>query len=79
MDTLIKWINSVMGIELNENTFYDEIKDGGLLCDLINELIGSDVVEANHSSIKACVYDNFNNLLKTLKKIGKICFPWLLW
>jgi len=66
-----QWVESVLGVKFPANQAYEDVlKDGQVLCKLINKLKPNSVAKINESGGQFKFMENINNLQKALKEYG---------
>ncbi|KAL7717496.1 hypothetical protein QTN25_005302 [Entamoeba marina] len=70
LSTLVDWINSTTKRNMSNTTFYEDIKTGVILCEHLNNLLESPILDINQSTITTCVFENIASFLRLLTYIG---------
>lgn len=70
----LEWVSSVTGLPLNTSgdpdNFFEVLKDGQVLCQLVNTLIPGSVKKVNTSTMAFKCMENINNFLAVAVSIG---------
>ncbi|XP_025414883.1 myophilin [Sipha flava] len=70
----LEWVSSVTGLQLNTSgdpdNFFEVLKDGQVLCQLVNTLIPGSVKKVNTSTMAFKCMENINNFLAVAINIG---------
>ncbi|KAG8225560.1 hypothetical protein J437_LFUL002077 [Ladona fulva] len=70
----LEWIKIVTGEDINvsgdEDNFYQTLKDGALLCRLVNKMQPGSVKKINGGSLAFKLMENINAFLESAKKMG---------
>lgn len=65
-----EWVEAVIGRSLGGEPFEDAIRDGQVLCELMNKLKPGSVAKVNSSGGQFKMMENINNFQKALKEYG---------
>ncbi|KAJ1889705.1 Protein kinase of the Mitotic Exit Network, partial [Kickxella alabastrina] len=69
-DTAIKFIEAVLGLQLEASTLKDSLRDGVVLCRLINTLRPGAIKRINTRSLPFTQMENIGNFLSAAQKLG---------
>ncbi|KAJ2043546.1 Protein kinase of the Mitotic Exit Network, partial [Coemansia sp. S2] len=69
-DTAIKFIDAVLGLQLDASTLRDSLRDGVVLCHLINKLRPGAIKSINTRSLPFTQMENISNFLAAARKLG---------
>ncbi|OXA50309.1 myophilin [Folsomia candida] len=71
---VLEWIAEIINKPLNTNgemdNFYDVLKDGTILCELVNEIKAGSVKKINTSTMAFKCMENINNFLASATTLG---------
>jgi len=71
---VLEWISEIINKPLNTNgemdNFYDVLKDGTILCELVNEIKAGSVKKINTSTMAFKCMENINNFLAVATTLG---------
>ncbi|XP_034244889.1 muscle-specific protein 20 [Thrips palmi] len=65
-----EWVEAIIGRKLDGEPFEDAIRDGQVLCELMNKLKPGAVAKVNSSGGQFKMMENINNFQKALKDYG---------
>jgi hypothetical protein len=66
----IKWIEGVLGCNFNGTPFGPGLKDGKILCALVNKIQPGSVAKIEQSAMPFKQMENVSNFLKACRKLG---------
>ncbi|KAJ2791117.1 Protein kinase of the Mitotic Exit Network [Coemansia linderi] len=69
-DTAIKFIDAVLGLQLDASTLRDSLRDGVVLCHLINKLRPGAIKSINTRRLPFTQMENISNFLAAARKLG---------
>ncbi|KAJ2747813.1 Protein kinase of the Mitotic Exit Network [Coemansia sp. BCRC 34301] len=69
-DTAIRFIDAVLGLQLDASTLRDSLRDGVVLCHLINTLRPGAIKRINTRSLPFTQMENIGNFLAAARKLG---------
>ncbi|KAJ1655699.1 Protein kinase of the Mitotic Exit Network, partial [Coemansia sp. RSA 25] len=69
-DTAIRFIDAVLGLQLDASTLRDSLRDGVVLCHLINTLRPGAIKRINTKSLPFTQMENISNFLAAARKLG---------
>ena len=71
-DNVLKWIEDVLGISIQDRDFHNALKSGEILCDLVNRISPKAVPVTHRTSLAFKQMENISNYLRACREVLKM-------